>query len=614
MLLVSRCGAGVPFYAAALATLLCTHATGQELLFKSETKKDACNIFAKNLSAGARKAIAAVKEQPDLPIKKSELVPASLVYWTLKNAAISWEEEVGLAKEKNIRIGNKQAILKAPARLQELAAPLKKNLPANWPEKDFEIKLLSLQEPATFSSGGGLILLSTGLVELLEQTENGKEMLQFVIAREMAHCVLGHCNQRLFFESKQKKLEESKDPTIKDIKRTLRLLAHREGFKLAPQQQYFADLFAAHLCRNSAVDLDKALDFLRRLVVCELAEGLGKPRDEGNDLREASLLDYTFFPPALLRLQALENDRNGRAESPEFGLFRVDVARKKTNKVTQQVKEQNVLIFVHGMLGGQDTFKEFLQTKHPIFADKSVAVLVFRYPNNASLARSGEFLFQAVREHVPAKAKVVFVCHSAGGLVARYAVEIKGLRPEKMVFLGVPSDGSSLAKLKIVADLNDLIPGIVEIGLPAKLRQVIREGSGEIGIDLDTGSLFLQFLDRGRPAPDDFYDNYYVFYGRILEPILGIAVGTAFNMRKDDFTKKMLANANVPFLLEEGLAIMKKTGLPHEVLFGDGVVTVASALKTPCRKSNEHRYSLNHDQLVRDQRVITRVLDVIGKQ
>src|SRR5262249_23161325 len=138
-------------------------------------------------------------------------------------------------------------------------------------------------------------------------------------------------------------------------------------------------------------------------------------------------------------------------------------------------------------------------------------LLVFRYPNNGSLARAGVFLDHEMRRGVVKPARAGFVCFSAGGLVGGYYAE----RPQGGVgpggLLGAPNGGSRMASLKALLDAGEFFD-LVKLGVPKAITKTLREGRGEIGHDLHPDSLFLRYLG-GRPRDPK---RYLLFSGSYL--------------------------------------------------------------------------------------------------
>ena len=74
-------------------------------------------------------------------------------------------------------------------------------------------------------------------------------------------------------------------------------------------------------------------------------------------------------------------------------------------------------------------------------------------------------------------------------------------------FIGTPHKGSDIIKFKFLIDTNEFLIGFGHGGLPKTISDTIPEGRGEIGFDLQPGSLFLSYLDSLKLTQK----NYFIF-------------------------------------------------------------------------------------------------------
>ncbi len=81
---------------------------------------------------------------------------------------------------------------------------------------------------------------------------------------------------------------------------------------------------------------------------------------------------------------------------------------------------------------------------------------------------AGTFLHHELSRTCDPKTKLDFVCHSAGGLIARYYAEVQGGPVERIVLQGVPNHGSDWAKLRPVIEMKQFV---------SALRRAIRKPS-----------------------------------------------------------------------------------------------------------------------------------------
>ena len=208
-------------------------------------------------------------------------------------------------------------------------------------------------------------------------------------------------------------------------------------------QQQEADLLAFHLCRNTAIPLDGALDALRWLAV----------REQQGAARAAPVA-------ALARLRILLMERDGEVDDPEkYGLFAYNPRDDSLAKAPARsvAAGDRPIVLVHGMHGKENSFREWL----PFLAgQKELAgrrLLLFRYPNNESLALCSHFLHREMSRVVVAPAEATFIAHGAGGLVVRWYAEVLEGRLDRAVLLATPNAGSNLAALRVLLDLSELV-------------------------------------------------------------------------------------------------------------------------------------------------------------
>jgi pimeloyl-ACP methyl ester carboxylesterase len=262
------------------------------------------------------------------------------------------------------------------------------------------------------------------------------------------------------------------------------------------------------------------------------------------------------------------------------------------------------IVFIHGMHGRADAFRAFLvdfgQRKE--FADRPL--LVFRYPGNDSLARSGKFLFNEVRRTLPDPAATVFVCHSAGGLVFRYYAERLGGGFSRGVLLGAPNGGARLVELKFLVDLAHFLCDLTG-GLSHAVARALPEGRGQMTLDLHPDSLFLRCLDRSpRQAA-----RYHIIFGEYLDGSRAFALRCAFA------AGRRLLMQHAPGVLAQGtwwaaaLPDVGRLRLPEEVLHGDLLVARASAVLPGAGRTT--RLPVGHLRLTSDPQAIQCVLSSI---
>src|SRR5262249_46786500 len=139
---------------------------------------------------------------------------------------------------------------------------------------------------------------------LLADARRGEAALAFVLARELGHAGLHHCRrgwQRVVLEEEAHKgIAASLEPG--KWRDTLDTTVSRSGalvqFLYTRDQEYEADLFALHLCRNAGYAVDEGLDGLRLVTALCHPQAL---RDEAFRPRPGALpatLAYYLSPAA----------------------------------------------------------------------------------------------------------------------------------------------------------------------------------------------------------------------------------------------------------------------------------------------------------------------------
>jgi pimeloyl-ACP methyl ester carboxylesterase len=365
---------------------------------------------------------------------------------------------------------------------------------------------------------------------------------------------------------------------------------------------YEADLFAWQLCRNSGITLDAALDALRWLAVVQHPRLLTEEAYRPGDAPEAE------EPPALLRLRRLFMERDGLVDDEKgtYGLFLWDARSDAFQRCGDQsiVAADRPIVFVHGFRGSMHTFRDYLRS---FSEDKDLSkrkLLVFRYPNNASLSRCGQFLCNEMRRAVATPEKAVFICHSAGGLVFRWYAEERNQPFERAVLLSTPNEGTSITALKYLADLTAFADELKMNG-PGALARMIPEGDGEIINDVHADSLFLRRLGHNA----DLAKRYHVFSGEFLARGQVLALGVGIAAAKRVMKNRVLPRLDAPVLRRQAINRVDQWHLPPEISHGDLVISVRSALLRDAGRAT--RTALSHEAFKTDEGVIRDVMDSI---
>jgi pimeloyl-ACP methyl ester carboxylesterase len=499
----------------------------------------------------------------------------------------SRDVHLNLLKRERTR-PNPEAAARMLERLSKEVPPYQKP-----PELRFSLTVLERDESAISTPGGGYIHITRPLLErLMAEKERGESALAFVLAREVAHTALGHCRRgwqaQALEEDVRKGIEMTVAPSVwRDL---LETKVHCTGecmqFLYSRDQEFRADLFAFHLCRNAGVPLDAALDGLRYVAATAVP-----------DAREA-----------LLRLKRLLLERDGQVESErDFGLFAFDRsgARMVRCRSGQVAADKSPIIFVHGLYGTGDSWLPFLRYfgEQKVLTDRPL--LVFRHPGNGSLARSGHLLWNEMRRVVEAPRQATFVCHSAGGLAFRWYSEILGGSFDRAVILATPHQGSDLTGLKFLLDLL-AFAGSLRFGVADGVAKALAEGRGEITLDLHPDSLFLRHLAGDRLLAR----RYHVFYGEFLGPVKGLALETAFTALRREVEPRLLPFAPEGLARRQAAALVRALVLPAEIVRGDGVVSVTSGRLAGAASNTKLR--LMHPAFRSDPEAMRRVLESIA--
>ncbi|MHB1423332.1 MAG: M48 family metalloprotease [Gemmataceae bacterium] len=549
-----------------------------------------------------------------LPAPK-QIVVGDISLWALGHLALDAEDEVEHARAVHKLILDHERKLETPAAVQRVLDKLLENLPPHLKPAAFEYKLFVLDQPGpnVFTLGGGFIYLSRPLLDaLLSDKERGETTLAFILAHQLGHMGLQHTRRGWQSYELEEELQKGIDlhiarPQLREMLHTgVESAGARMKFLFTRRQIYEADLFAWQLCRNARLPLDQALDALRWLAVVDhprlLRDDSYRPKDDNPE---------SETPPALLRLRRLFMERDGLVDDKEgkYGLFLWDARDDTFQRCGRQsiAAADRPIVFVHGFRGSRRTFRDYLQT---FSEDRDLSrrkLLVFRYPNNSSLARCGEFLVNEMRRVAAAPEKAFFVCHSAGGLVFRWYAEVRKRPFDRAILLSAPNEGTSLAALKYLADLSAFFDELKMNG-PGALARMLPEGEGQVVYDVQTDSLFLRYLRRDA----ELAKRYHVFSGEYLRPVQVIAVSAGIAAAKRVLMNRLLPCIHSPMVRRQALRRVERWHMPVELSRGDLVVSVRSALLKDAGRAT--RTPLSHEQFKTDEQVIQEVRDsILGK-
>jgi pimeloyl-ACP methyl ester carboxylesterase len=541
-----------------------------------------------------RDALRSVEETPEWLFAPENLAP---------------EEEARRAAEVREQLLDGQAAAPTPDAARRVFDRLIAELPPRLKPPGFHYRLTILDWPEreAFTAGGGEIFVSRPEADdllndppscpppALGEGRVGEAALAFALAVEIGHNALGQTRRAWEWHDAVAGVAGFV-PFARARKALTAAFAGAPGrFAYSLPEREDADCFALHLCRNAGFDPDATLDSLRLAARGHLSD-----KDDG-------LITEGADGP-LFRLKRMLMERDGLFDDETtHGLFIYDresgrLARCGPHQVGAG---ERPIVFVHGLRGTQYAFDAYLYVfgKRPELAGRPL--LVFRYPNNESLSRCGEFLTREMRRCVVEPDKAIFVCHSAGGLVFRWYAEVRGGGFDRAIFLATPHAGTRLAGFTFFVAVYRFCSDL-PYGLDFTFADAFGEGSGQIAQDLEPDSLFLRRLNREKPP----VEKYQIFYGELFDYWRGVWMQAQF------FIAMQYVKDAVPDLIPcprwqtRARRWMETAMLPDEIAHGDGAVSAASA-RLPGVKATS--IPLSHEGFRLDPGMVRRVLDVILK-
>lgn len=510
-----------------------------------------------------------------------------IVSWIIARTPLSPTEEWSRADAANTELLTKVKRVPTPDDAQAVFDKLLEAMPDHQKPSFFRYSLtvLDLPEHQIFNLGGGFVYITQPLLQLIRADKSrGKEMLAFAVAHELGHIGLQHSRRGYQTIALQQEAQRGIQTGIDNgrLQRALLTTVNPAGgvakFLFTRGQEYEADLFAIHLCRNAGFKLNAALDFLRLLCWQGFPQGVTQASyREGDRTSPATLSAYLgAHPNPYQRLKRLLLELTGHLENETgYGLFEFQRQNSTFIKAenTAVAANQRAVVFLHGMEGDKTAYVELMKQLARDPAANGLRLLAFNYPNDQSLACSGRFLKNELQRVCASCKQVDFVCHSAGGLVFRFYTEVLQGEFRKAVFQGTPHGGSELAGLRFLLETSEFFGGL-RLGFPTALQQTLVDGRGQITHDLHPDSLFLQYLALfNKPG----LNRYIIYRGRALRGPQAFLLTTAVDTTREVLKRRMEVKTNSPLLQQAVQDAAGKIALPPEVTDGDFCVTTNSA-------------------------------------
>jgi hypothetical protein len=457
----------------------------------------------------------------------------------------------------------------------------------------FTLTVLDRPEAAAFTAGGGDVYVTRPLLDaLLADADRGEAALAFALAGEIGHNALGHTRRgwrQCDLDDALRKDAALAPPPLGDgLGLLLAPAAGPAPFACSRDEQYQADRFALHLCRNAGFDPDAALDGLRRAARDGAAPAAAPP---------------------LGRLRRLLQERDGLFDGARFGLFAYDPEADKLTRCDPQSvgAGRRPIIFVHGLRGTERSFREYFLFFSQQKELKDRPLLVLRCPNNESLSRCGEFLTNEMKRVVAEPERAVFVCHSAGGLIFRWYAEVRRGGFDRAVLLAPPNGGSVMAQLKAFVDVGRFLLDL-RWGLDDAVAEFFLEGDGAVAEDLHSDSLFLRRLGHDAKLAA----RYHIFYGQLFDWQQALLLRLGFAAAKGWLHEAADILIAPPLDKRAALAWLDGLALPEEVLAGDCAVAASRAQLEGAGHTT--KVGLHHEAFKFDQDVMRQVLEAVLKE
>ncbi len=555
-------------------------------------------------------------EKQNIPSVESS---GSAVQWLVARTPLPVTEEIERATEIHAEVLAKNQTSDGPAQVADILAALVDALPPRMrsPDYEFTITILDQGKMDSFSAGAGRIYVSKSFLETSPADDPaGRDRIGFVLAHELGHLCLGHAKrlfQRDWLRDHLKRdidADPERNAKAEDIVRSIGGVGAILEASYSREDDFLADLFAIHLCRNAGFDVENGLDVLRRAAVAQNKSLLlDPPEREGDPPVEPELQEATSGesftlaskPTIAHRLRRVRLELDGLIYGSEYGLFDFDRESKGLQSAEENSiqPDERVVVCIHGMESSLGVYQPLMEHLAEVDVDAKLRILGFQYPADDSLARSAKYLAREMRRVGADSAHVDFVCHSAGGLVLRHYVEVDGGDAHRAYFQGTPHLGSNLAALRSLLEVGQFI-GDLNFGFDAALASAIRDGRGQISHDLLPDSMFLNYLNR--PSRPRYLERYAIYRGKAFSRTRSFIVRAAWSSTIKSLARQLDEDGRDDINAEFARAALDTLVLPDEIFEGDLCVTPISAQLEGVEQIYDYR--LNHTALPRDPDVV----------
>jgi hypothetical protein len=210
------------------------------------------------------------------------------VAWAISQVGLEPKQEREEAEKVHQAILERVRTATTPEPAMKLFRKLIEALPKYQTPDEFQWELTTIEDKDVnaFTCGGGFVYVHQPLFDvLLADRSRSLGALAFVLAHEIGHVALGHCRrgyQRQRIEDElgddiERNLGGDRKWLGKILRTGINAGGHLVKFLYSRDQEYEADLFALHLCRNAGLEPTHVLDGLRWLAMLQHPRMISEP-------------------------------------------------------------------------------------------------------------------------------------------------------------------------------------------------------------------------------------------------------------------------------------------------------------------------------------------------